>query len=460
MKFAVVDIETTGGSAKNGRIIEFAVVITDGKDIIDSYQTLINPECSIPPFITSLTGISEDMVTDAPTFDQVAARIDEITKGNIFVAHSVNFDFSFVRNEFQRLGHRYDRKRLCTVRLSRKILPGHKSYSLGTLCDELGITITDRHRAYGDAYATAILMNMLVENDLDKHIEKSLRQSSKETKLPPNLDKGQFERLPETAGVYYFIDQRGKFIYIGKAKNLRKRVSSHFTTSGSLGEKDNLINKIYDLDFVETGNELIALLLESHEIKKYWPEYNRSQKAPSFSYGIYDYMDSGGFLRFSLSKVKKGLKPIKTFSALSEAKNWMAALAREYDLCPKLCGIRPAKDECFEHKIGQCSGACVGKVEASDYNENVTEALENELLKADTFAIIGEGRKFGEKSLVVVDKGIYKGFGYIDQEESISYYDQVIEKISLYKETPEVKSIINAFCSGKSGYEILSFQFE
>ena len=204
MKFAVVDIETTGGSARNERIIEFAAVITDGKNILDSFQTLINPNKYIPEYITSLTGIDNEMVEDAPFFEEVAVKIDELTKDMIFVAHSVNFDFSFVKNEFQQLGYNYQRKKLCTVRLSRKIFPGHRSYSLGNICSQLGINISNRHRAFGDAEATAILLHKLVKHDREDHILNSLLANSKEKKLPPHISVEQYEAIPETAGVYYF----------------------------------------------------------------------------------------------------------------------------------------------------------------------------------------------------------------------------------------------------------------
>lgn len=455
MKFAVIDIETTGGSARNERIIEFAAVITDGHQIIDTFQTLVNPNRYIPEFITSLTGIDNQMVQDAPAFEEIAAKIDALTKDMVFVAHSVNFDFSFVKKEFQLLGYNYNRSKLCTVRLSRKIFPGHRSYSLGNICNQLDISISDRHRAFGDAHATAILFNMLVANDRDNHIENSLKFSSKEKKLPPHISTEQYESIPDSAGVYYFFDQKGKIIYIGKAKNLKKRISSHFTISGSLGEKDNFLDKIHSLDFVETGNELIALLMESHEIKKHWPEYNRSQKRPTFTYALYDYLDSKGYRRFTLSKIQKGLPALKTFSSLNEGKNWLYELVKEYELCPKLCGLQPAKEECFDHKIGTCKGACVGKIPTDTYNKQVDRALNHNNPELATFAIVGEGRKYGEKSIVLIDNGTYQGYGFVESFEQIMGKEDIVDRITCLQETPEIKSIINFFTSRKNGFDII-----
>ena len=163
--YAIVDIETSGGNHKTGKITEVAIYVHDGTKIIEEYSTLINPQTKIDWYVKKLTGITDEMVASAPTFKQVASKIDEITYGNIFIAHSVDFDYYFLREEFKKVGYNFKRKKLCTIELSRKILPGKGSYSLGKLCDELNIPISDRHRAAGDALATTKLFEMLLEND-------------------------------------------------------------------------------------------------------------------------------------------------------------------------------------------------------------------------------------------------------------------------------------------------------
>jgi len=457
--FAVVDIETTGGSSKNGRIIEIAIYITDGNTIQNHFSTLINPQMPIPAFISSLTGIHDDMVAEAPLFAAVASRIDTITTDKIFVAHSVNFDFSFVKMEFARLGHDYERKRLCTVRLSRKIFPGYRSYGLGNICDRLDIRIEDRHRAAGDAYATAVLMKKLVAADTEGHIRKALQPSSKESKLPANLPQSHFEALPERPGVYYFKDQKQKVIYVGKAKNLKKRVASHFTASGSHGSKNNFVNRIHALDFVETGNEMIALLLESHEIKKHWPIYNRSQKQLTFNHAVYCYEDHGGYLRLVLSRAKRGIKPVFVCSTDQQGRDELYALVRNYKLCARMCGLQPAKQTCFDYSIGKCDGACAGEIAPEVYNARVERAIASQEAIKQSYVILGTGRKFGEYSAVVVDSGIYRGFGFVDQESSISRLEDWLDHIDFYQETPEVKNIIHSVVSGGgSGYKVLNIE--
>ena len=455
MEFAVVDIETTGGSSRNERIVEIAVVITDGQRILEKFETLVNPEKHIPEYITAITGITNEMVVDAPVFADIASKIDALTKDRIFVAHSVNFDFSFIKKEFQLLNFQYERKKLCTVRLSRKIFPGFRSYSLGSLCSEVGIAIENRHRALGDAHATAILMNMLVESDQRAVIPEFLKHASKEAKLPPNVSRESYEKLPDGAGVYYFLDEKGKIIYVGKAKSLKKRVASHFTHSGSLGEKNQFINKIFDIDFLETGNELIALLAESAEIKRHWPEYNRSQKKPTATYGLYEYTDHSGYVRFTLSKIQKGWRPLKTFASQAQGRDTLYQWAREYRLCAKLCGLQPAREACYDHSVGVCDGACVGKILPQDYNSRVQEAIAAEKTGVESFVILGSGRKFGERSVVVVAEGVYQGYGFVSEEETITEFGQFAQRINLQKETPEIRSIVNTFAVGKPGYEVL-----
>ena len=198
--YAVIDIETTGGSARLERITEIAVYIHDGEQIVEEYSTLINPERNIPYFITSMTGITNEMVEDAPRFYEVARRIVELTEGHVFVAHNARFDYSFIRQEFSNLGFNFKRPMLDTVSLSRKLLPGHKSYSLGNLCNDLGIEINGRHRAAGDALATVKLLELLIEKDgsLGKG---SLFKNRKAAKLHPALDTGRLKDIPEEPGI-------------------------------------------------------------------------------------------------------------------------------------------------------------------------------------------------------------------------------------------------------------------
>ena len=453
--YAVVDLETTGGTARSHKVIEVAIVTFDGKKIVDTYSTLINPKKYVPPFITSLTGISNEMLEDAPTFEEVADIILEKTEEMIFVAHNVNFDYSFLKQEFAISGRKFERKKLCTVRLSKKILPGFSSYGLGSLTSRLGITIHDRHRALGDAQATAEVLKLLIINDTNDFINYSLKRTSREATLPSNLPKEVFEKLPEKSGVYYFHNSKGKVVYVGKAKNIKSRILSHFT--GESGNGKRLFHEnIHNISFELTGNELVALLLESREIKRLWPEYNRAQKFTSKNHGLYHYIDQNGYLRLVISKTQPGAKPLATFKNFQESRTFVNELSIKFKLCPKLCGLQKAAEACFDHQPGKCDGACVGKVAVSDYNKRIEQALDSLEEVKKTYAIIGNGRDVDEKSLVLVENGVYIGHGFTDYNISASSFNDLKDRITTYHDNQDIQKILKAHLN-YNGDEVIYF---
>lgn len=440
--FTVVDIETTGGTARSHKIIEVAIVTFDGKQIVDTYATLINPKKYVPPFITSLTGISNEMIEDAPTFEEVADVILERTKDKIFVAHNVNFDYSFLKQEFSILGVNFDRKRLCTVRLAKKIMPGFRSYSLGTLTNQLGITIHDRHRALGDAEATAEVLKLLIENDGNDFINYSLKKTSREATLPANLPKEVFNNLPEKSGVYYFHNDKGKVVYVGKAKNIKSRILGHFTGESSNGKR-LFHESIHNISFELTGNELVALLLESREIKRLWPEYNRIQKYTAKNHGLYQYADRNGYKRLTISKTQPGSKPIASFRNFQDGRSFVHNLTTKFKLCPKLCGLQKSTEACFDHKLGSCDGACNGAITANYYNKRFELALESIEEEKKTYAIIGNGREAEEKTLVLVENGVYLGHGFTEYNVSANTFVELKDRITTYPDNQDIQKILN-----------------
>jgi DNA polymerase-3 subunit epsilon len=321
--YAIVDIETTGGYADNHRITEIAIYHCDGLQIKNVFHSLLNPGRKVPQFITGLTGITSKMVEEAPEFSEMADEIFLYLKDRVFVAHNAHFDYSFIKKEFETIGVNWQTKKLCTVRLARKIIPGLESYSLGRLAESLGIKIPDRHRAGGDAQATAKIFDVLVKRDNSGVITKALKRNSGETILPPNLAKEEFDRLPAKAGVYYFLDGRGQVIYVGKALNIKKRIAGHFTGEAREWNRSNIRNEIHHITYELTGSELIALILESQEIRRLWPKYNLAQKYKTEEWGVYDYEDRNGYLRFCVNVVSRGTKPLITFSSKGDAWNFM-----------------------------------------------------------------------------------------------------------------------------------------
>ena len=443
--YAVVDLETTGGFALRNRITEVAIYRYDGQKIIDEFHSLVNPERAIPPFITQLTGISDDMVASAPIFKDIAPAIDDFTKGQVLVAHNAGFDYSFLRREFKILGTNYIRKKLCTVRLSRKIVPGLHSYSLGTLCATLGISIKDRHRAFGDARATVELLEYLIRNDQMQHIAYALDKHSREGILPPNLPREEFDQIPEEVGVYYFMDKKGKVIYVGKAKNIRNRVLSHFQQFGRSKRSMEFRNQISNITYELCGNELIAYLLESHEIKKYWPPFNRSQRFTSNCWGIHRYFDQNGYLRLIVARSGPSDTPIVSFKSFDQTWDFLRGQVNKHSLCKRLCNIQTVSDSCLDYPEGNCLGACVEEESPSLYNQRVIDCLEHFNHLNNSYLLLGKGRNDEETSLVWVNNGKYKGFGFVEDTIQESRIDSLTKNVKLYADNQDIQRIIGSY---------------
>ena len=455
--YAIVDIETTGGYAENHRITEVAIYLHDGLQVTDSFHTLINPGRNIPYYITGLTGITTEMVLDSPQFEEIAEDLLKRLDGKIFVAHNAHFDYSFLKKEFEQVGINWQSKKLCTVRLSRKIIPGLRSYSLGSLAESLGIVITNRHRAGGDAAATAKIFDQLLRRDRDGYIVKVLKRNSGETILPPNLAKEEFDRLPLLPGVYYFLNANGNVIYVGKAINIKKRIAGHFTGDAREWSRSKIRNEIHHITYELTGNELIALILESQEIRRLWPKYNQAQKFRVEEWGVFDYEDRNGYLRFSVNVVARGARPLVRFSTKGEAWNFLWEKVRDYELCPKLCGLQLSKGLCFDYQSGGCNGACMGVESVKLYNARVEQAIRAFRDEGETVAIIGKGRNIDEQSLVLVERGAYVGFGFFDREASISDFDSAKNYIKPSIETRTVQNLINSYITNPRGLEVVVF---
>ncbi|UMB61304.1 GIY-YIG nuclease family protein [Lutibacter sp. A80] len=439
--YAIVDIETTGHSSK---ITEISIFIFNGKKIIDEYTTLVNPECVIPPFITNLTGISNAMVGGAPKFYEIAKTVQEITKDCIFVAHNVNFDYNIINQEFKELGFEFKRKKLCTVRLSRKLIPGLKSYSLGALCNSQNIVIKDRHRAKGDAEATTILFEKLLKLDpLLITINSFLNPKSRQATLPPLLPKEIIDNLSEKTGVYYFKNAKNEIIYVGKANNIKQRVISHFYDKAK--KEVTMCLEIANITFKETGNELVALLLESAEIKKIYPKFNRAQRRSQEVIGLFSYEDRNGVLHLAYNRLKLITNPLMKFHNLTECRLFLEKLCETYQLCPKYCHLQTNVTTCFHYQIKQCKGICKDEETAKSYNKRVLKAIESIKYKSENFVIKEAGRTKNETAYILVLNGIYKGFGYAKATEQPKNVNDYIKIITSQKDNNDVKRILNSY---------------
>ena len=448
--YAIVDIETTGGYAAANGIIEISIKIFDGQEVVEAYETLINPDKLIPRYIQAFTGITNEMVQDAPRFEEVAEKIYTLLQGNIFVAHNVNFDYSFIKSHLEFYGYRLVVKKLCTIRLARSIFPGFPSYSLGNLCQSLSIDLRNRHRAGGDAEATVILFQMLLKNDTRHIIQTSLNKISKEQTLPPYVPKVHFDALPKTPGVYYFHDQKGKVIYVGKAKNIRSRVNSHFSNNSDSRQKQNFLRHTYSISFQSTATELMAAILESAEIKKLWPVFNTSQKRQEDVFGIFVYEDQNGYMRLAIEKKRKNSNPVYTFHYKVDGHGVLRKLMKEFTLCPKLCFMQTDSDACIGMADNSCLGACEKKEPYPIYNERVCKAIAS-LTQRPSYVVLDKGLSEQEVSCIMVVKGNFFGMGYLPKDLTDISHKAIAEYVQPYKENSFIRNLLNSFYNNFPG---------
>ena len=455
--YAIVDIETTGTYAAAHGITEISIHVFDGENVVEKFETLINPGQPIPRYIQAFTGINDAMVAGAPKFNEVAEKIYSLLRDKTFVAHNVNFDYSFVKGHLNECGFDLNSKKLCTVRLSRKIFPGFPSYSLGNLCHSLGIVINERHRAGGDTEATVKVFRLLLQNDKEDHIQKSLYRNSKEQSLPPNVPKDHFDRLPYTPGVYYFHNEKGKIIYVGKATNLRYRVNSHFSNNSKGRQKQNFLRHTHAIHFQSCATELMACILESTEIKKLWPIFNYSQKRWEDVYGIFKYEDQRGYWRLAIEKNKKQLTPVHSFHYLVDGHALLRKIIREYHLCPRLCFMQTGPEKCEGIKEKYCFGACEGKEKPSVYNRRVQKAIAS-LQTQPSFAIIEKGLNPGEQSCILVLQGRFYGMGYLPAGVSITEPESLKDLLTQYKENSYILNLIYGYAA-RFPEKMIQFEF-
>lgn len=442
MLYAVVDIETTGSYAAGNGITEIAIVIHDGYKVLHVYETLVNPRQEIPYFIQRLTGISNDMVAHAPAFAEVAAQVHELLRDKVFVAHNVNFDYSFVKHHLAAEGYELNTKKLCTVRLARKIIPGHRSYSLGKLCHQLGIELTNHHRAGGDALATAELFRMLVNNDDEQVISGMLKGRNREQYLPPNVPVEQFDNLPPVPGVYYFYDARGKIIYVGKAVNLAKRIKGHFSNNKANKQKQDFLREIHRISYTECATDLMAHILESAEIRRLWPAHNRSQRGYLPRYGLFVYEDRNGYKRLGIEKNKLYFRPVHTFNTIIEGHNRLRELIQEYSLCARLCNLVKS-DDCSESIYAHhCEGACTGGEDVAVYNNKIDTAIRAIQDRLPTFALVDKGISDAEHSCILVKQGSFFGMGYIAHDTSLQDIDKLEQSLEPYQDNDYIRNLV------------------
>lgn len=438
--YAIIDIETTGGKMGEEAITEIAIYRFDGQKVTDRFISLINPEKKIDDFVVRLTGISNKTVRQAPKFYEVAKRIVEITEDCILVAHNASFDYRVLSLEFRRLGFDYQRSTLCTVEMSQRLLPEEPSYSLGKLTRSLGIPLLNRHRANGDAMATVHLFKLLLDRDTQKiALSEFVKQDL--SPLPMHL-LSMLDGLPNQLGIYYLYDKKGKLLYMSKSKNIRKRVNEHFTGEG---KRDIFLQQqvgkvMYEL----TGTDLIATLKQEEEHKHITVHFKTKKKKKTFPFALVSHKDKRGYLCLSVELRTPKQEALAIFESQEEGLNLLFEMTERYELCTKLNGFSQARTYCYNHSIGKCAGACMGDEAVEDYNQRVHQALEHYTLTGRTFVIMDKGRSVQERSVIYIEEGRLRGYGFIELNYQLS--KKILQKLILpIEHTPEKAHLLEYY---------------
>ena len=434
MIFAITDIETTGSYASANSITEIAVVLTDGKQVLDEFSTLVKPDTSIPYHITQLTGIDDEMVEHAPLFEDIADELLSYFEDAIFVAHNVGFDYSFIKKAYEGIGRSFQMPKLCTVRIARKVLPGKSSYSLGRLCEGLGIGNDARHRAMGDAKATTELFHLMVQEDHAQVIDGMLKRGSGNQWLPPKMDEAVYQNLPESCGVYYLLDKKGEYLYIGMSVNIKKRIRQHFGGKMQSKRRQTFLRDVRDIQYKVLGDESLARLYEDAEIRKYWPEFNYAQKRVAKRFGLFEYTDQLGYRRLLIQQLKRGLASSIRWNNLELGRQELFSKARELGVDLAYCGL---------------TGSPATNPDLNQHNERVEHLLAYFRQRDESYLLKLKGRNFKEESFVWVERGTLKGYGFVDKEEEISIHD-LEDRMEVIPSSEMTQSILfQARTSGK-----------
>lgn len=438
---AIVDVETTGLSPKWDRIIEICILRVEDGQIVEKLDTLINPETYVSPFIESITGIRKEDLEAAPLFSEVREKIVEILSDAVFIAHNVNFDYSFIREELKRLETMYSAKTMCTVRLSRNLFPEHRSHNLSSLIERFKLECARRHRAYDDAHVLYQFLEKLKKDLPKKKLETAITIITKNTYSFDEPLSLSIEELPESAGVYIFYDKDNMPLYIGKSVNIKERVKSHLTPTIG-GTRDlTILNNLSRIEYIKTAGELGALFMESEKIKELQPVFNRKLRLKKKFITAVKTMNTDGIYtlekkiidNFSEVDFETLYGVFKTKRSLKETASYMV---KKYSLCPKILGLENAKTACFEYKLGRCKGICIGKEPKEKYNARFLIAfIENKQFRPWMFdgpiEIVEKNEEEGIFESFLIDKWCLLGKRISEHE--INFNKDVAFDVDSYK---------------------------
>lgn len=400
-RFAVVDVETTGLVHQDHAITEVAVVHVDERGITPAYHSLVNPEQNIPAAITHLTGLNSSLTSGAPPFSEIAQEVAQALEGRIFVAHQVNFDYAFLTAALAPFGYKPPARRLCSMRLAKRAVPGLTSLRLGHLCTHFGVVNEAPHRALGDAMATAALLQKLTMIESGLHVQAELDRTNRSAVLPSQLSVDDVNELPESPGVYYFYGNRSdRPIYIGKARNVKRRVLSHFSSSGNSRRKQYFQREVARVRVEETASEYAALLLEDAEIKKFFPVYNLAQKQRGKPFAVRRYSNRLGEQRLAILRSVDHPDDLAYFGSAHEARNWILAAMRTFGFHPARAGLSA------DYEVAPSMPVTSDEAAFSAF-------LEEAFMQRTSSYLLLEPTQGKEVPFVWVSQGRYRGFGIL-----------------------------------------------
>ena len=438
-EMVLLDCETTGGKATRDRMTEIALMVVKSGEVVETWQSLINPECLIPPWIEKLTGIRQEQVNAAPTFAEIAEELASRLHNRVIVAHNARFDYGFIKNEFKRVGVNFSAKTLCSVKLSRRLFPQYKRHGLDQIIQRLGVSVANRHRALDDTQVIWQFLRHISAQFDEEEIDAVCSGLLKRSALPPHLDSQLVDRIPNTPGVYHFLDEKGGLLYVGKSVRLRDRVLSHFTQDHAVAKDLQMSPLIYDITWFETPSDFGAQMLENHHIKTLRPKFNRRLKKVSKLYQIKLEADKEGYLTCQIGEAgdvpSELVDSMGLFRNRRQALSRIEALAKKHLLCHRLTGLESKKSgSCFAFQLKKCMGACCGKEPVASYNLRMQEAFANYRQKVWPWEgpiVVTElpsaGRE-GETHYHLVDQWCYLG-QLKDENElyDVSRYEPVFE---------------------------------
>lgn len=404
-----VDVETTGLNAQFGRIIEIGILRVEDNQVVEEFTSLINPLTHLDPFIQTMTGITPQELEDAPTFYEVKDDIKRLLQDSIFVAHSVMFDYGFLKHEFKRHEQSFNPKYFCSVKLAKQLFPRFKKHNLDSIIDRFDFKCKRRHRAFDDAKVLWDLYSYALKNLGEEKVEKAIAKIMKRPSLPISISEQVINSLPEKPGVYIFKNADSAPLYIGKSKNIRDRILSHFSASKDSSLEMKIAENTKTIDTITTAGELTALLLESKLVKQQQPLYNRKLRNAMKLFALKK-VETNDYFSVDIQilqevPVEELENVMGIFKSQKQLKDHLHDLAKDHKLCLKLLGLEKGKGSCFYYHLGICDGACVKKEKVLKYNLRFDEAFYKTKIKRWPFAgPVGVKEDSDQEEIIVIDK--------------------------------------------------------